>query len=193
MTAVPAATLDHPLWQALSACEIGPPGTAFPFVRRLARENGWTAAKAEAAIGEYRRFCFLAMTAGCEVTPSDEVDQVWHLHLTYSRDYWQRFCTDVLGRDLHHGPTAGGEAERHRFFEQYAQTLRAYQAAFGPPPPAFWPDAQRRLLQDPLARRVHPRDALVITRKRFAAIVALAAVLAAVAGFCAASWAGGLL
>ncbi len=41
---------------------------------------------------EYRRFAFLAATAGHPVTPSDAVDQAWHLHLTYSRDYWDRFC-----------------------------------------------------------------------------------------------------
>ena len=108
-------------------------------------------------IGEYKRFCFLAVTAGHEVTPSDAVDQAWHLHLTYSRDYWERFCPEVLGMPLHHGPTAGGSAEQERYFEQYAQTLKSYEAAFGKVPPAdIWPAAAQRFGRDPLAFRVHP-------------------------------------
>ncbi len=56
-----------------------------PFATRLARENGWSLAYARRAIEEYRRFVFLALVAGHPVTPSDQVDQVWHLHLTYTR------------------------------------------------------------------------------------------------------------
>ena len=154
---------DHPVWGALSSYTIGPPDAALPFVQRLARENGWSTAHAGRVIDEYKRFCFLAATAGREVTPSDAVDQAWHLHLTYTRDYWERFCPDVLGRALHHGPTAGGADEGHRFFRQYAETLKCYEAAFGHAPPVdIWPIAQRRLHHDPLARRVHPREAVII-------------------------------
>src|SRR4051812_24339272 len=38
------------------------------FVRRLARENGWTLAYAARVIREYKRFIFLALTAGHPVT-----------------------------------------------------------------------------------------------------------------------------
>lgn len=160
----PLASL-HPLWRALTGYSIGPADAPLSFATRLARENGWSAAYAERVIGEYKRFCFLAMTAGHEVTPSDAVDQAWHLHLTYSRDYWERFCPEVLGRPLHHGPTVGGGAERARYFDQYAATLKSYEAAFGESPPAdLWPKASTRLLDDPRARRVHPRQGFVIPR-----------------------------
>ena len=119
------------LWARISSYSIGPPDAALSFRDRLARENGWTRARADRVIAEYKRFAFLAMTAGHEVTPSDAVDQAWHLHLTYSRDYWERFCPDILGAPLHHGPTRGGAEEQHRFHEQYAETLRSYEAAFG--------------------------------------------------------------
>lgn len=182
MDCLPASTRDHRVWQAIVAHDFGIPGASLSFARRLARDNGWSVAFAAAVIEEYRRFCFLAMTAGHEVTPSDAVDQAWHLHLTYSRDYWQRFCPQVLGGDLHHGPTAGGPDERARFFEQYACTLAAYQAAFGAAPPAaIWPDARRRLLDDPRARRVHPRDGFVLTRLALGAICVLSAALGIVA------------
>src|SRR5262245_58098130 len=68
---------------------------AFPFASRLARENGWTLAYVARVIEEYRRFMFLAVVAGHPVTPSDQVDQAWHLHLLYTHSYWDGFCKDV--------------------------------------------------------------------------------------------------
>src|SRR4051794_19285666 len=131
-TARPAGSLhDHPLWVALTHYEIGPQDAALPFSARLARENGWSGAHAARVIEEYKRFCFLAATAGHEVTPSDAVDQAWHLHLTYSRDYWERFCPDVLGRPVHHEPSSGGAGQGHHYFERYAETLQSYERVFG--------------------------------------------------------------
>ena len=52
------------------------------FEARLARENGWTVRHSRRVLLEYKRFLFLAMTAGHSVTPSEDVDQAWHLHLT---------------------------------------------------------------------------------------------------------------
>jgi hypothetical protein len=174
---------DHPIWSALSRYTFGPPDAALSFAERLARENGWRRAHAERVIEEYRRFCFLAVTAGHPVTPSDAVDQAWHLHLTYSRDYWERFCPEVLGRPLHHGPTAGGAAEHDRYFRQYAETLRSYEAVFGTPPEDLWPSAARRLIDDPRARRVHPRDAFIIPRRTVGAALAAAAGASLVASW----------
>jgi hypothetical protein len=158
--------LDHPVWKAISAHRIGPAGAALPFQSRLARENGWSLQQAARVVEEYRRFCFLAATSGHSVTPSDAVDQAWHLHLTYSRDYWETFCPLVLGRPLHHEPTAGGAGQRSLFFEQYAQTLKRYEEVFGESAPAdLWPNAARRLIEDPKARRVHPRDGYWIPKR----------------------------
>ncbi len=176
---LPTAT-GHPVWEKLSRYTIGPDNADLSFAERLARENGWRLVQAERVIEEYRRFCFLAMVADHPVTPSDAVDQAWHLHLTYTRDYWERFCPDVLGRPLHHGPTAGGAAEHRRYFEQYAATLRSYERGFGAPPPAdLWPSAKRRLIEDPKARRIHPRDGIVISRAVLWTAALTAAALAA--------------
>lgn len=174
-----ANLLDHPIWSALSRYTIGPDDAALPFAARLARDNGWSAAQADRVIEEYRRFCFLAVAGGQEVTPSDAVDQAWHLHLTYTRDYWDRFCPTVLGKALHHGPTAGGRTERDRYFTQYAATLKLYEDTFGPPPADIWPDAKRRLIEDPRARRVHPRDAVIVSRRWLRWALALGGMAAA--------------
>ncbi len=185
----PTSLPDHPVWNALSRYKIGPDDAALSFSQRLARENGWSADHSERVIAEYKRFAFLAATVVYPVTPSDAVDQAWHLHLTYTRDYWEHFCPNVLGRPLHHGPTAGGTAEQVRYFDQYADTLKSYEAAFGENAPTdIWPKASKRLLDDPRARRVHPRDGIIIKRRAFVAMIAATAMLAGLTLFL---WQGG--
>jgi hypothetical protein len=162
-----ASYVNHPIWAALADYDIGPEAAAFSFTERLARENGWSRVHAGRVVYEYKRFCFLAATCGHPVTPSDAVDQAWHLHLTYSRDYWQRFCPQVLGRELHHEPTTGGADQQHLFFEQYAETLRSYEAVFGQCAPVdLWPDAKQRLVDDPKARRVHPHEGMIVSHAK---------------------------
>ncbi len=121
------------------------PGAALSFADRLGRENGWSRAHADRVIEEYRRFLVLAVEAGHPVTPSDAVDQAWHLHLTYTRDYWDRLCGSLIGKSLHHGPTRGGAEENRHYRAQYRQTLDAYQRLFGAAPPSdIWPEADVR-------------------------------------------------
>lgn len=119
--------------------------SAFPFSERLARENGWPLVYAQRVIREYMRFAFLALAAGHPVTPSDEVDQAWHLHMLYTESYWKDFCGRILGKPLHHGPTKGGASESRKFHDWYSRTIESYQTFFAAPPPAdIWPEASRR-------------------------------------------------
>lgn len=120
------------------AFEAGP--TALTFADRLAKENGWRISYAERVIAEYKRFLFLAMCVGHPASPSDPVDQAWHLHLVYTRSYWDDLCRDVLGRPLHHGPTLGGAAEQEKHNDWYERTLASYRTFFDADPPAdIWP------------------------------------------------------
>jgi uncharacterized protein (TIGR04222 family) len=132
------------LWQRLREFQIDDPAASFPFSDRLARENSWTRGYALRVAEEYKRFVFLAMVAGFEVTPSEDVDEAWHLHLTYTQSYWNGLCRDVLGKPLHHVPTRGPiDASRH--FEQYANTLASYAEWFGhSAPPDIWPAPEAR-------------------------------------------------
>ena len=85
------------------------------------------------------------MKAGHPVTPSEEVDEVWHLHLCYTRSYWDRMCGVILGKPLHHGPTEGGKKEEEKFADWYARTLESYRVHFGEEPPVdIWPPAEIR-------------------------------------------------
>jgi uncharacterized protein (TIGR04222 family) len=83
------------------------------------------------------------------VTPSDQVDQAWHLHLLYTESYWDGLCRGVLGRPLHHGPTRGGVREAAKFHDWYGRTLDSYRRLFGSEPPAdIWPPAAERFGRD---------------------------------------------
>jgi len=44
------------LWKRILAFEFDDPDTAFPFSKKLAQENEWSAAFAQRAIEAYRRF-----------------------------------------------------------------------------------------------------------------------------------------
>ena len=107
----------------VEAFEIDPGDKRLDFTGRLARENNWSYRLAERVIFEYKRFCILAMRSGHRVTPSEFVDQAWHLHLTYTKSYWQRFCPEALEGSLHHEPTKGGQAEGEKFRDWYSETL----------------------------------------------------------------------
>jgi hypothetical protein len=151
-------------WTRLRDLDFDAVDAAFPFSARLARDNGWTRAFVAKAIDEYRKFCFLAVHAGHPVTPSDEVDQVWHQHLTYSRHYWDALCRDVLGKQLHHGPTQGGAAEDRKFHGWYERTLASYRRFFGEPPQDIWPDANERFDERHDFVRINRRDVVTIDR-----------------------------
>ena len=76
----------------------------FTFSARLARENGWTENFSNKVIEEYRKFLFLATISQQPVTPSDEIDQAWHLHMTFTQHYWDYVCAEILQISLHHDP-----------------------------------------------------------------------------------------
>jgi uncharacterized protein (TIGR04222 family) len=163
----PHWTPEHrALWQRIAAHPFEAPGTALDFLRRLARDRAWPLDHARAAMEEYRRFCFLSVVQPTPVTPSLDVDEVWHQHLAYSRDYWDAWCGQVLQRRLHHDPTEGGPSEDRKFREQYAQTLRTYEAWFGAPPAALWPSTRQRFARRPRFRTIDTARVIAIPRPR---------------------------
>lgn len=147
---------DRALWQAINAHNLDAADAALPFSRRLMRETGWTQDFAKRAIHEYKAFIYLVCTGGTLLAPSETVDRVWHLHLIYTRDYWDRFCAQVLKRPVHHSPSMGGEAEDALYGGAYERTRRLYRAEFGTAPPQeFWPDAATQPATPPVNRSDH--------------------------------------
>lgn len=137
-------TTQQELWQRLEAFELDDVTSSFTFSDRLARENSWSIEYCLRAILEYKKFIFLSCVRNQPLTPSDEIDQVWHLHLLYTHSYWIEMCQDTINRQIHHGPTRGIE-ERGVFKDQYQQTLDDYTEIFGVVPPKdIWPPKDTR-------------------------------------------------
>ncbi|MBP2158363.1 MULTISPECIES: hypothetical protein [Asticcacaulis] len=172
---------DTALWQAINAYDIDVADAVLPFSGRLARDNGWTRDFARRAVAEYKRFIYLACVSGHTVTPSEEIDSVWHLHLIYTRDYWDRFCKDTLKRPVHHGPTDGGPAETEKYLDCYRHTLSLYEIEFAAVPPRdLWPHEAIRFAQS-ATRQVDTRSHLVLPKRHafLSAAGALALTVAA--------------
>ncbi|WP_017300392.1 glycine-rich domain-containing protein [Nodosilinea nodulosa] len=126
------------LYAKICRFKLDDPAADFPFSAKLAWEYQWTAMYTYRAIQEYKKFMFLAAIADQDLSPSTAVDRVWHLHLLYTRSYWDEFCGKVLNKTLHHFPGLGGVDEGLKYYAQYCQTLDFYRSYFGTPPEDIW-------------------------------------------------------
>lgn len=179
----PSIRLDDTLWKAIADHDFNDGPAELTFEQRLARENHWTADYTARVMGEYRRFLYLTARSGHAVTPSDPVDQAWHLHLVYTRNYWDVLCAKVLGFPLHHGPTRGGEQEADKYTDWYQRTLNAYAEHFATAPPAdVWPATEDRFKGEPV--RVDPATHWIIHKSHLIARLCATGIVmaAAVAG-----------
>jgi hypothetical protein len=133
------------LWNEIKNFELDEPEAALSFTDRLARENGWTMEYSIRAILEYKKFIFLLTMTDHPLTPSDQVDQVWHLHLLYTQSYWDDFCGTIIKRKIHHGPTKGGTVEKTKYFNWYEKTKELYASTFqSQTPKDIWPSSEIR-------------------------------------------------
>lgn len=152
------------LWQKLKKLTITPPNYTLTFEARLAREQAWSLDRSLAVVDEYRRFIFLLLTCSHPVTPSVDVDAAWHLHLLYTRSYYEDLCQQIAGFVIHHQPTAGGSAEGSKFREWYQQTINSYREFFGEPPNDIWPDPDERFANAGAGHWFNPATHILIPR-----------------------------
>ncbi|MCK7613309.1 glycine-rich domain-containing protein [Roseibium sediminicola] len=157
---------DPKLWNRIRGCHPDDVAADLPFSRRLARDNAWSGDFAQRAILEYQRFAYLSQLGEGMVTPSDEVDQVWHLHLTYTKHYWGPF-REALGGPLHHMPTKGGADQGALFKSTYAKTLDLYRIEFGEPPADIWPPEEIRFGRAPHFQRINTQEVWLIRKPRW--------------------------
>ncbi|EAY31131.1 glycine-rich domain-containing protein [Microscilla marina] len=157
----------QPIWEKIQAYKLDAVDASFPFSARLMRENGWTEAYTIEVIQEYKKFMFLVAVSGHSVSPSDPVDQVWHLHMIYTQSYWEEFCHGILGKAVHHNPTKGGKDERKKHVNMYDQTVESYLKYFGEPQPAHIWISTQDLFKEIHYRRVNMHRNWVIAKPQF--------------------------
>ncbi len=79
-------------------------------VLKLAKEPGWSMARAHQAELDYRRFLNLrVLYPKTSLVPTRDIDEMWHLHILDTRAY-AGDCARIFGEFLHHAPAFGGEA-----------------------------------------------------------------------------------
>lgn len=183
------------LWQKLEAFRVTESTLTLSFKDRLARDNNWGPHYAGAVYDEYLRFVYLMAVSDEPLTPSDAVDQAWHLHLAYSRSYWQALCRDIIGHPLHHGPTKGGVEEGAKFHDWYQRTLDSYAEEFGEPPPSqIWPEPSSRFSNADALRRIDLSGHYLLKKRDvYAAVTTVVLALAATNAFADGSRVEGLI
>lgn len=78
-----------------------------------ARKQGWSDEDRALAERDYRQFLRLVKDhPDAKPVPSEMVDDVWHSHILFTRQY-AKDCQDVFGYFLHHRPYVGGQMANH--------------------------------------------------------------------------------
>lgn len=108
------------------------------FINRVSRENMWTKDYTLRVIEEYKKFLCLGTIE--EVAPSREIDQVWHTHILYTKDYID-VCKNILNVNIfHHNPKS--EADKGDISKDpYKSTKELYYMVFKQlPDSSIWTD-----------------------------------------------------
>ncbi len=164
------------LWSAIQQFAFDEPNAVISFSKKLAGQQKWSVEYTQRVIEEYRRFIFLCCISPKGASPSKAVDEVWHLHLTYTRSYWEAFCKNTLGKDIHHYPSNGGDKEDHKHSNWYNETLELYEEVFEEEPPAdIWP--QPVIPPEPAAPSREDEAQYYLIRKELLILVILLLVL----------------
>ena len=104
---------------------------------RLVRKNILSEEIVDEAIAEYRRYMTLVSLGYAPLNMfSQQVDEVWHMHILFTQDY-ANFCEQTLGHFLHHNPKTVQEGVEERK-EGAARFIEAYTTVFGSQPPSIW-------------------------------------------------------
>ena len=71
-----------------------------------------------------------------KLSPSEEVDELWHLHLLFPKKYYQ-FCARFARNWIDHSPDAKYDGNHDR---RYSNTIKKYRSTFNADPPySMWP------------------------------------------------------
>jgi hypothetical protein len=172
----PIPLADDDLWYRLESFKFDNPLAEYSFSNRLAKENRWSHYYALKVIDEYRKFLYLCCIGSQAVTPSEAVDQAWHLHLCYTRSYWIDLCKNTLQHDIHHNPTEGGGEQAELFRKQYSYTLDLYTKTFGSKPPSdIWLPVERRFTETRLLS-VNPNEYQITPKATISKVLSIVTI-----------------
>lgn len=130
------------LWARLEAFRFDSANDTSSLSDQLVAAESWSATYAARVVEEYRRFLYLSQVLPGQAAPSEPIDRAWRLHADFGDAYWNGLCGRTLGQVLKpEAPECEGGIRRHP--HQYAETVAAYTAEFGAPPPGdIWEGAE---------------------------------------------------
>jgi hypothetical protein len=92
----------------------------------------WDDAKIRRELGRYEKFLRLAQAhPGQPLAPTKDIDEMWHLHMTHPRAYYedcQRLFGDILDHD---GGFGADEAELPELQATFNRTAELWEREFG--------------------------------------------------------------
>ncbi|NIP39195.1 MAG: hypothetical protein GWM89_09125 [Candidatus Dadabacteria bacterium] len=132
---------NDPLWINIKDFQFDREDDELTYASKLSFENDWKYEFTQKVVTEYKKFLYLCAISETPLSPSPLVDKAWHLHLSYTKSYWEDLCKGILGRLLHHEPSKGKQGEQAYYDSMYLDTLNYYEkftglnlpASSGPP------------------------------------------------------------
>jgi hypothetical protein len=111
----------------------------------LVERKGWTLTQCADLEREYKRYISLCLSYPDEkLTPSRDVDEVWHTHILFTKNY-RRFCQAVNGAYLDHSPHLEADKKNPELKKLPQRTMELYERHFGKADSRIWPWASAEL------------------------------------------------
>lgn len=93
----------------------------------------WDEASALTCEKLYKRFLWLIVKYKQPLVPSKEIDEFWHNHILYTKNY-AADCEVLAGHYIHHNPSnPEDESEIEGLIEGFKLTQSLYEKEFGEP------------------------------------------------------------
>lgn len=107
----------------------------------------------EKLIVEYRRFMILTVENPDTLIPiAGPVDDVWHTHILFSKDYCE-FGQAVAGGYIHHSPTVSDEEAGELKGSYHENTFHLYRMNFGEMDASLWGENYQVCLCNGIAKQ----------------------------------------
>lgn len=102
-------------------------------IQRVMKEKRWSKRMAETAALFYKNFLYLCKKyQNHHLVPTQQIDEIWHAHILYTKDYHTLSHT-IFGQYLHHHPLHKGQdigASDHHDPMNLLQTLHSQEFGY---------------------------------------------------------------
>ena len=95
--ALDKAKIDRNLWDKVQSINLD------LIIDRMIIKHSWTEEKTSKAVKDYRHFLYISQLGEQAITPTGDVDDIWHEHILHTNKY-AIDCEKSFGKFLHHFP-----------------------------------------------------------------------------------------